>query len=415
MPLGWHLPPGRRAGAGAGAGADAGFGACVRAHARVCVCGWVPHRVVPVLRCVRVTWQHALEDPHSGIIEYFWALGTPADPEKYVARASTGLTTEGTFHGAFTPGDDVLATVWAQNGMFLEAHTTSRWLRVDPGYPIPAAPLAVRDLALGSDADADIDYQTSELDLRVGWAGWWSRYGWIAGYHLALEAFDGAGPVTVCAGAMVGNETEFRYSAPVPGCATAPLQHGWTYLWRVRAVGCNGLTRSMVSDGVTVDATPPDLGLTEVRDGATGQREIDWQSHELLVLSANWRGAIREEESPIAYLEWALGTTEGGADVMPWTVVRATCSPDATWCAHCGPELPDACAAPGTDVCIRVRYRMCAGQWGGLSTTYCRRWTPGCEGPVTFALQAHDSPEGLLGYRVYRVDPDDEDRGCLKV
>ena len=37
----------------------------------------------------RVTWEHALEDPHSGITAYFWALGTPASPEKYVPRTDT--------------------------------------------------------------------------------------------------------------------------------------------------------------------------------------------------------------------------------------------------------------------------------------------------------------------------------------
>ena len=300
--------------------------------------------------------------------------------------------------------------------MLLEAARTSRWLRVDPDAPVPAAPLPVRDLALDGDADADIDYQASVADLRAAWTGWRSVYGWISGYHVSLEAFDGAGgEVTVCAGVAVGNTTEMLYTT-IPGCAFEQLLHGWTYRWKVRACGCNDLTTLRASDGVTVDTRDPILDGVYVSDG-TGPREIDYQSHEVRVLSAHWGGTIQDAESPVAYLEWALGTGDSGAElsnVMDWTVARASCLPESTWCARCGPAAPGACAGPSTDVCVRVQYRMCAGQWGGLSTTVCRRWTPGCTGPVTFALQEHDSPEGLLGYRVYRVHPLDEDQGCLK-
>ena len=51
----------------------------------------------------KVTWEFALTDTHSGILDYFWALGTPADPEKYVARTAKGLAREATYEGAFTP------------------------------------------------------------------------------------------------------------------------------------------------------------------------------------------------------------------------------------------------------------------------------------------------------------------------
>ena len=229
---------------------------------------------------------------------------------------------------------------------------------------------------------------------------------------MSLESSDGTDHAVECGGAAVGTATELAYSA-IPGCPTPTLTHGRTYVWRVQAVGCNGRVTARASDGVTVDTTAPDLSATTVNDG-THHREVDWQSHEERALSANWGGAIAEDESPVAYLEWALGTAPGGDDVMGWTVVRAACAPEAAWCAHCGPAVPAACAGPGTDVCVRLQYRMCGGQWGGLSTTYCRRWGPGCEGPVTFPLHEHTSPDGLLEYRVYRVHPDAEHRGCLK-
>ena len=75
-------------------------------------------------------------------------------------------------------GDDVMATVWARNGMGLESSTTSGRLRIDPDPPTPAAPLPVRDLP-SNGLDTDIDYQ-SRLDyLKASWEGWSSTYSWI--------------------------------------------------------------------------------------------------------------------------------------------------------------------------------------------------------------------------------------------
>ena len=170
------------------------------------------------------------------------------------------------------------------------------------------------------------------------------------------------------------------------------------------------------SDGVTIDTTEPDLSGVTVLDGP-GAEDADEQSLDLRVLTARWAGPIVEDVSPVQYIEWAVGTNPHADDVMPWTLVAASCAPRADWCARCDP--PDAnatCgAAAGPEVCVRLQYRMCGGQWGGLSTTYCRRWPGACPGPLVFPLQNHGAPKALLGYRVYRVDPDDEDRGCLKV
>ena len=67
-----------------------------------------------------------------------------------------------------------------------------------------------------------------------------------------------------------------------------------------------------------------------------------------------------------------------------------------------------------TPICIRLQYRMCGEQWGALSTTFCKAWGSSCP-DMTFPLQKGPVPDGLLGYRVYRVDPADEERGCVKV
>ena len=363
-------------------------------------------------------WDSHFHDPHTWLERFFLAIGTPTDPEKYVPKKDVESALTWTQSLTFDEGDDVVVTVWGQNPMGLHTRSTSRVLRIDASAVRSAWPLPVRDLH--PDAllvDADIDFQSERARLSASWSGWWSEHGWILEYRVVLTAWNGTQAFLVCPGVSVGLSTNVT-SDDLPGCAHGGLEHGLMYFWTVTAVGCNAWTTEKHSDGVTIDATPPDLTAVTVADGPRhGRHEMDWQSHQLPVLSARWDGDVREDVSPIERLEWALGTAPGGSDVMDWTPAAATCVPLANWCEHCPAHIARArqCSrGGGPEVCIRLQYKLCGGDWGGLSPTYCEAWGAGCTAPIQFPLSGHLASPALLGYRLYRVDPADEDRGCLK-
>ena len=102
---------------------------------------------------------------------------------------------------------------------------------------------------------------------------------------------------------------------------------------------------------------------------------------------------------PAAMAVWGLSRAAHAARALcpsgPRTPARSRCP------GHVAPG-PGA----GPLVCARLQYVMCAGQRGGLSTVCCR--------PATQVFAVSGLPDGLEGYRLFRVDPGDPERGCLK-
>ena len=144
-------------------------------------------------------WDRHFHDPHTWVERYAWAVGTPADPEKYLPFTDVGTALTQTATLTFEPGDDVAVTVRATNPMGLQTVSASRTVRVDPKEVRPAWPLPVRDLPLGlADADADADFQADRAGLRAAWAGWWSEFGWILEYRIALVVVNGTVTTEVC-------------------------------------------------------------------------------------------------------------------------------------------------------------------------------------------------------------------------
>ncbi len=97
------------------------------------------------------------------------------------------------------------------------------------------------------------------------------------------------------------------------------LVPGTRYYATVTASNAVGLASTIASDGVVADNRPPTAG--RVWDGvATGA-----QSHDLdcdvygAPLAANWYGFA--SELGIDHYEWAVGTSPGASDVLPFTPV----------------------------------------------------------------------------------------------
>ncbi len=94
---------------------------------------------------------------------------------------------------------------------------------------------------------------------------------------------------------------------------TASFVQGTTYYFYVRAWNNAGLSSVGVSDGITVDSTPP-TRPTIIDDGDyTGETTL---------LHAKWTAS--DPESGIAGYIFAVGSTAGGSDVVPETEIGPT-------------------------------------------------------------------------------------------
>jgi uncharacterized membrane protein YgdD (TMEM256/DUF423 family) len=162
----------------------------------------------------------------------------------------------------------------------------------------------------GSAADgpgADVDFQTSATTVSANWSGFIDVESGIAGYRWAIGTTPGGTDVQPFT--TVGN---------VPGASASGLSltDGTTYFVSVRAFDQAGnQSPAAVSDGVTVDSTPPTAGVVDDGPGA----DVDSQPSRTTI-EANWSGFV-DAVSGIASYRWAIGTTPGGTNVQPFTDV----------------------------------------------------------------------------------------------
>ncbi|XP_077866322.1 uncharacterized protein LOC144354078 [Saccoglossus kowalevskii] len=91
------------------------------------------------------------------------------------------------------------------------------------------------------------------------------------------------------------------------------LQSGQTYYATVRATDFVGLTTQSVSDGLTIDVTPPEKSDEFVHVG--GHYWVSTSG-----FTAYWSGVFYDIESGISHYEWCIGSEPGLADVFPCTV-----------------------------------------------------------------------------------------------
>ena len=135
-----------------------------------------------------LVWDGVFGDYETGVVDYDVAVGTPVDPGKHFPRAYVGAALSVSLDLSFSPGDDVVFTVWARNAYRAESVAQTQASRVDPDAPRAAAPVAVRDVQrLPGGADLpDVDYQSDAAAVFVDWSGWDSEFGWILRYDVKL-------------------------------------------------------------------------------------------------------------------------------------------------------------------------------------------------------------------------------------
>jgi hypothetical protein len=248
----------------------------------------------------------AWSDAQSGVTGYEWAIGTSAGGVDIQAYTSVGLSTSATNGAlALSGGATYYVTVRGTNGAGGTSTASSNGVTVDATPPVAGA--------VNDGPGADIDAQTSTTTISSNWTAWTDAQSGVTGYEWAIGTY--AGGVDIQAYTSVGASTSATNGA-------LALSSGTAYYVTVRGTNGVGLTSTASSDGVTVDTTPPVVGV--VNDGAGA--DIDAQAS-TTTISANWT-AWGDPQSGIAGYEWAIGTSAGGVDIQAYTSVGA--STDAT-------------------------------------------------------------------------------------
>jgi len=239
-------------------------------------------------------WSFA--DPHSGVAQYEWAIGTTSGGTQVQAFTAVGTSTSATANSlALSHGATYYVTVRATNSAGLSATATSDGVRVDTTDPVFGF--------VNDGSGADLSFQTSVTSISANWS-FTDPEGGVANYAWSIGTTIGGAEVRALT--SVGTATT--------GTAVVGLTSGTTYYITVRATNGAGLYAQASSNGVIVDGTPP--SVTFVNDGLGA--DLRYQTG-TTALSGNW--LFIDPETGVTKYEWALGTTVGGTDVQAFTDV----------------------------------------------------------------------------------------------
>ena len=283
------------------------------------------------------TWTGAA-DPHTDV-SYKWTLGSSPHGQQLVQWTDVGSAMTASIAGlSLIPGVRYYASVESTNEAGLRAHVASGALAVDPVAPVKGR---VVDGTLSIPAR----YQLSTDQLSCAWAGFVDRLSGIASYHVGFGSVPGTADIAPFVVLSPGSASHV-----VSGLT---LVTGSEYYCTVVAYDEVGNSASVSSNGVIVDSTPPEVGQvldiapTAVLQGL-GTLDIDTIVAPSTI-SAAWPG-WSDPESGVDVVEWAVGTTMGGTDVLDWTVVSGAMASASLDLAAAGTTI-----AAGTTVYASVR------------------------------------------------------------
>ncbi|XP_038050780.1 uncharacterized protein LOC119723938 isoform X2 [Patiria miniata] len=155
-------------------------------------------------------------------------------------------------------------------------------------------------------------YQSSSSELVLHWESFTDieEHG-MARHHSGIKYYEYA------IGSMRGGSDvkEFTRVGITNGVIahSLRLQNGHKYYATVRATDFVGLSSQAVSDVIVIDTSPPVISADHTLDvGGSFIRSTT-------SISASWENVFSDQESGVAYYEWAVGSHPGHADIMPFT------------------------------------------------------------------------------------------------
>ncbi|XP_019616821.1 PREDICTED: uncharacterized protein LOC109464310 [Branchiostoma belcheri] len=273
-------------------------------------------------------------DGESGIQDYWVSVGTSPGGSEILEYINLGMERSGYIHPLTLPLTDertcgssdtcspvYYLSVMARNGAarFSQPVISSSIRVVDrdkSGY--------VTD---GSDPASDADYQMDNTAITAHFTGFESQLHGIAHYLWAVGTSSGAYDVQsfVSGGIVLTLEDEVKgggFSGSGMAKAVLPLSCGQTYYVIIRALTGYGNILESVSNGVTVDCTPPNIHITSFGFEEDGENdgflpEETRYQYTKDTLSAAWE--FTDDESPGVGGKHMFGTFPFGEDIQQST------------------------------------------------------------------------------------------------
>ncbi len=276
---------------------------------------------------LHASWSAA--DAQSGIAEYQYAIGTTSGATDVVNWTSAGTALQVTRAGlSLQDGQTYYFAVKARNNASQwSAVGTSNGITVDASAPSRPA---VTD---------DGEYTSSTNTLHAVWSSS-EPHTAIVEYQYAIGTSPG--------GTSVVNWTSTGITPSVTRNGLS-LSEGVVYYFAVRARNSVNLWSQVgTSDGIAVDTTPPSTPVVTDDGDVTASGDF---------LQASWSAS--DPQGGIAEFQYAIGTSPGGTDVVPFTSAGA-----ATQISRSGLSLN-----PGQTYYFAVKARNKAGLWSAVGVS----------------------------------------------
>jgi hypothetical protein len=207
-------------------------------------------RFQAITTAVVASWK-GFVDTDSGITEYKWRIGSTAGGSDLQNLTTVRLNTSAINSAVINLVhlQSFWVTVVAFNRVGLSSFVTSEKVTIDLTVPVAGW---VRDGASG----ADISYQSSTSVVSANWGGFSDAESGIAEYWASASWRLRNDTGKVLALISLGTSTSMQRSIPV--CKQHLVSYSWRHLSvAVSASNAAGLKTVAVSNGVTVDVTPP--------------------------------------------------------------------------------------------------------------------------------------------------------------
>jgi C1A family cysteine protease len=233
----------------------------------------------------------AATDAQSGIVRYWYAVGTTQGGAETIAWTDNGFNVSVTTAGLSLLNEETYYfSVKAENGVGLESGVLSS----DGQFVDMTPPLTISNVKDGT--GADIDYITINTQISANWVATTDAESNIVKYWYAIGTSLGATDF------VTWTDVGLNYSA----VKNISLNHGATYYFTIRAENGSGLySVAANSDGQMLDETLPTT--VTVNDGIGADVKYVGSA---TTLSANW-SVSTDGESGILRYWYAIGTSPG--------------------------------------------------------------------------------------------------------
>ncbi len=256
-------------------------------------------------------WDDAA-DPESGISKYMYAIGTTPGGINVVGWTDNGMSKTVNKTGlSLISGTTYYFTVKAINGVNLETSSSSDGVMIDTSLPADTTPPSA--VFVNEGLGQDVDVIKSSTTVSANWTASNDPESGILNYMYAIGTSPGA------SGVLSWTNNDRELSATVSGLN---LYAGTSYYFSVKAINGVGLETVSSADGFMVepdmtgsDWSPP--SSITVNDGLSGDIDITKVADRIF---ANWSESVDPESGIIGYW-YCVGTTQGGADIAPWTFI----------------------------------------------------------------------------------------------